>query len=71
MDIYEFATDLHSYLCKWGHEGDYCTWLFEDWTGFAHKHYLEKANKLIAETDLTAQEILSVIAALGYQKGNV
>lgn len=59
---------LHDKLCHSNHT-DQCGWYYEidgikhDWTGYAHKTYLEKANKLI-ESGMTIDVMKTVFTCL-------
>lgn len=51
-EIANLADALHSLLCHWNHT-DGCSWGYEvhngviDWTGYAHRSYLEKAEEIV------------------------
>jgi hypothetical protein len=60
MDSYNVNTQkiaewLHKEFCCWNHT-DGCSWLYEedDWNGWAHKKYLEKARRLLNENSLAS-----------------
>jgi hypothetical protein len=57
------AVELHAFLCHSNHT-DGCGWGWEkDWTGYAHKRYLEKARNVL-KTGLEFDTISTVIAAI-------
>lgn len=62
LDInHELAEFLHTELCNHNHT-DGCGWFYEgnDWEGYAHKKYLEKANKIL-ETEVCIEDIKKII----------
>jgi hypothetical protein len=74
MDIYELAELMHSKQCNFNHT-DACGWYYENspgyrkgenkWTrGWAHKDYLEKANRLVKKLDMSIEDIAKVMEAL-------
>ena len=63
-DNKRLAFMLHAKKCRWDHtEG--CGWFYEinkgvhDWEGYAHKRYLEEANKILSKISFE-----SAVAAL-------
>lgn len=73
--VYDIAISLHAIFCKWNHT-DGCSWFYEineregktNWGGYAHKEYLQKANKFLAaaekENISNVQGILNVISSV-------
>lgn len=58
------AVELHEFLCHWNHT-DGCSWGYEkDWTGYAHKQYLEKAQTVLKKPGMDFDTVSTVIAAI-------
>jgi hypothetical protein len=72
MDKYELAELIHSKECRYNHI-DQCGWMYENdpnytetkWqSGWAHKDYLAKTEKLINKLQMDVNDIAKVIEAL-------
>lgn len=72
MDEYELAELIHSKQCRYNHI-DQCGWMYENnpkyaetkWqTGWAHKYYLDRTQKLISDLKMDLNDIAKVIRAL-------
>lgn len=63
---YVLAVRLHSKLCRWNHT-DGCGWFYavkdgkHDWSDSSHRNYLEKARKILRETELDVETIIKVL----------
>lgn len=62
--VQRMAIELHRYLCHSNHI-DECGWDYEkDWQGYAHKRWLDTAEKLDA-MNLTIEQMRKIAEILG------
>lgn len=59
------AIELHELLCRTDHTQG-CEWFYNqnDWTGYAHVRYLEKAQDVLSGTRMELDAIVTVVKAL-------
>lgn len=63
-DDKRLAVELHEFLCHWNHT-DGCSWGYEkEWTGYAHKQYLEKAQNVLKKPGMDFDTVSTVISAI-------